>query len=70
MKKRHNQLTISVPQCVRKLSLVHTVPVYARYVTAVCSRQTGANRDELWRYSSVFIYYRQCYEPDLVWGKK
>jgi len=41
-----------------------------RWVPAVCSRRTGANRDESGRNSSAFIHSRQCYGPDPVLGKK
>jgi len=40
-----------------------------RCVPAVCSRRTGANRDESGKNSCAFIYSRQCYGPDPVWGK-
>jgi len=39
-----------------------------RYVPAVCSPRTGANRNESWRNSSAFIHSRQCYGTDPVWG--
>ena len=48
------------------VSLFYTVPVAA---PAVCSRRTGANRDEPWRNSSAFIHFRQCYGPDPVLSK-
>ena len=40
-----------------------------RCVPAVCSRRTGANRDESRRNLSAFIYSRQCYGTDPVWAK-
>jgi len=39
-----------------------------RCVPAVCSRRTGAKRDESGRNSSAFIYSRQCYQDQARLG--
>jgi len=40
-----------------------------RWVPTVRSRQTVTNRDASCRNSNAFIYARQRYTPDTVWGK-
>jgi len=61
-----NNLSLLWPFSQASFTLSRCTP---RCVPAVCSRRTGANRNESGKNSSVFIYSRQCYEPDPVWGK-
>ena len=57
---------INVHNHKRALSLIDTVPVY---VLDRPGSLQPANRDESGKNSSAFIYSRQCYGPDPVWGK-